>query len=69
MNVSLFYMELTVFAVSITGATAGVGLISGKAAVNWRSIRWIALGWIITIPVVATFSGLLTAIIAYGPHV
>ncbi|KAH7097558.1 putative sodium:inorganic phosphate symporter [Auriculariales sp. MPI-PUGE-AT-0066] len=52
----------------ITGATVGVGLVSGKGAVNWKAIGWIVLGWVITIPVVGTLAGVITSVIVYGPH-
>ncbi|KIV92870.1 hypothetical protein PV10_04134 [Exophiala mesophila] len=53
----------------ITGATVGVGLCSGTLrAINWRMIAWIYMGWFITLPVAATISGGLMAIIINAPR-
>ncbi|KAL8377154.1 hypothetical protein RB595_008027 [Gaeumannomyces hyphopodioides] len=53
----------------ITGATVGVGLCSGTwRTINWRMVAWIYMGWIITLPVAATFSGVLAGIIINAPR-
>ncbi|KLU85469.1 phosphate-repressible phosphate permease [Magnaporthiopsis poae ATCC 64411] len=53
----------------ITGATVGVGLCSGTLrTINWRMVAWIYMGWIITLPVAATFSGVLTGLIINAPR-
>lgn len=53
----------------ITGATVGVGLCSGTLrAINWRMIIWIYMGWFIPLPVAATVSGGLMAIIINAPR-
>ncbi|KAH6899345.1 sodium:inorganic phosphate symporter [Coprinopsis sp. MPI-PUGE-AT-0042] len=53
----------------ITGATVGVALCNGDIwATNWRAIGWIYLGWIGTVPVVATMSACLMGILLNAPH-
>ncbi|CAK9779351.1 putative Sodium:inorganic phosphate symporter [Cutaneotrichosporon oleaginosum] len=53
----------------ITGATAGVGIISGGfKAVNWRAFGWIFLGWVLTVPVAGTAAGCLTGLFINAPH-
>jgi sodium-dependent phosphate transporter len=53
----------------ITGATAGVGLVSGgPKAVNWRAFGWIFLGWVLTVPVAGTAAGCLTGLFINAPH-
>ncbi len=53
----------------ITGATMGVGLLSGRRAVNFKRFAQIFGSWVITVPTVGTVSGLLTAFIVYSPNV
>ncbi|KAK0708055.1 phosphate transporter [Lasiosphaeris hirsuta] len=53
----------------ITGATVGVGLVSG----NWRAINlplilWIYLGWLVTVPAAALISGCLMGVILNAPR-
>lgn len=53
----------------ITGATLGVALCNGDLKTfNWRGLGWIMMGWILTVPVVGTAAGCLTAIVLYSPH-
>ncbi|CAI7802204.1 unnamed protein product [Closterium sp. NIES-53] len=52
----------------IVGATVAVGLCNG----NWRAINWAMVavsgfGWILTLPLAGTASGLLYAILTRGP--
>lgn len=46
---------------TVTGAIAGVGLISGLEGSHWNTLKIIFLSWIITIPA----SGLVAAVIMY----
>lgn len=52
----------------ITGATMMVGMSSGMRSVNWRAFVKIFLGWMVTVPVVATWSGLIMAFIVSSPN-
>ncbi|BEJ16721.1 hypothetical protein CspHIS471_0601220 [Cutaneotrichosporon sp. HIS471] len=53
----------------ITGATAGVGLVSGgPKAINWRAFGWIFFGWVLTVPVAGTAAGCLTGLFINSPH-
>ncbi|KAH6913664.1 sodium:inorganic phosphate symporter [Coprinopsis sp. MPI-PUGE-AT-0042] len=53
----------------ITGATVGVALCNGDIwATNWRAIGWIYVGWIGTVPIVATLSACLMGILLNAPH-
>jgi sodium-dependent phosphate transporter len=53
----------------ITGATAGVGLVSGGwRAINWRAFGWILLGWVLTVPVAGTAAGCLLGLFINAPH-
>ncbi|KAK4056307.1 hypothetical protein OIO90_002751 [Microbotryomycetes sp. JL221] len=53
----------------IVGATIGVGLCNGDLkAVNWRAIGHVFLGWVLTVPIVGTLSGVLTGLILNAPH-
>ena len=53
----------------ITGATLGVALCNGDLKTfNWRGLAWIMTGWILTVPIVGTAAGCLTAIILYAPN-
>ncbi|KAL7412668.1 sodium:inorganic phosphate symporter [Mrakia frigida] len=53
----------------ITGATLGVALCNGDIkSFNWRGLAWIMSGWVITVPVVGTMAGCLTAVILYAPN-
>lgn len=38
-----------------SGAIVGIGIGSDRAEVNWRTLREIALAWILTIPAAALF--------------
>jgi phosphate/sulfate permease len=52
----------------ITGATAGVGLCSGKwNAVNWRLVAQCFFSWIVTVPFAALVSGLVFAFASRAP--
>jgi sodium-dependent phosphate transporter len=52
----------------ITGATAGVGLCSGKwNAVNWRLVAQCFFSWIVTVPCAALMSGLVFAFASRAP--
>ncbi len=53
----------------ITGATIAVGMMSGIRSVNWRRCLTIFGSWLVTVPVVALYSGLLFSFIAYSPTV
>lgn len=53
----------------ITGATAGVGLVSGgPKAINWRAFGYIVLGWVLTVPVAGTAAGCLMGMLLNAPH-
>ncbi|POY76087.1 hypothetical protein BMF94_0810 [Rhodotorula taiwanensis] len=53
----------------ITGATVGVALCNGDLrSVNWRAVAWIFAGWVLTVPVVGTISGLVCAMVLNAPH-
>ncbi|WRT66649.1 uncharacterized protein IL334_003608 [Kwoniella shivajii] len=53
----------------ITGATAGVGILSsGFRGVNWRAFGWIFMGWVLTVPVAGLAGGMLMGIILNAPH-
>lgn len=53
----------------ITGATAGVGLVSGgPKAVNWRAFGHIFLGWVLTVPVAGVAAGCLCGLFINAPH-
>ncbi|WVQ79651.1 hypothetical protein IAT38_001751 [Cryptococcus sp. DSM 104549] len=53
----------------ITGATAGVGIVSGGIkSLNWRAFGWILLGWVLTVPIAGTAAGCLLGIILNSPH-
>ena len=51
----------------ITGATLAVGMLNGLRGVNWRRFSTIFFSWLITMPVVGIYSGLLFAFIAGSP--
>ncbi|KAF8456804.1 phosphate transporter [Kalaharituber pfeilii] len=54
----------------IVGAIVGVALCNGDLkALNWRMIAWCYGGWILTLPVTATISGVLLGIIINAPYV
>lgn len=40
----------------------------GSGATNWRQVAFIFLGWVLTLPVVALMSGLLTAMALNVPQ-
>jgi len=53
----------------IVGATMAVGLCNGHyKSINWRMIGWCYMGWLITLPVTAIVSGVLTSIIINAPR-
>ncbi|ODO08395.1 solute carrier family 20 (sodium-dependent phosphate transporter) [Cryptococcus wingfieldii CBS 7118] len=53
----------------ITGATAGVGIVSGGVkSLNWRAFGWIFLGWVLTVPIAGTAAGCLCGIIMNAPR-
>ena len=51
----------------ITGATVGVGMLNGIKAVNWKRMASIFLSWLLTVPVVAIWSGLIFSFVVYSP--
>jgi solute carrier family 20 (sodium-dependent phosphate transporter) len=52
----------------ITGSTLGVALCNGDLkAFNWRNLAWIVSGWIITVPVVGTLSGVIMGMLINAP--
>ncbi|CAI5480935.1 unnamed protein product [Closterium sp. Yama58-4] len=52
----------------IVGATVAVGLCNGKwRAINWGMVAIAGFGWVITLPVAGTASGLLYAVLTRGP--
>eukprot|EP00038_Savillea_parva_P006518 m.164301 g.164301 ORF g.164301 m.164301 type:complete len:572 (+) comp12403_c0_seq1:156-1871(+) len=51
------------------GATAGVGLLEGKAGINKRTLLITIAGWILTLIVAGLGAGLLTAQGVYAPSV
>ncbi|WVQ77829.1 hypothetical protein IAR50_007522 [Cryptococcus sp. DSM 104548] len=53
----------------ITGATAGVGIVSGGVkSLNLRAFGWIFLGWVLTVPIAGTAAGCLCGIIINAPR-
>lgn len=53
----------------IVGATAGVGITSGGwRALNYRGFAWIVMGWVLTVPVAGTLSGVLLALFINAPR-
>jgi phosphate/sulfate permease len=53
----------------LTGALIGVGLMNGDAsAVNWKQIRKIGFGWLLTLPCAGLVAGLLCAAALNAPH-
>ena len=52
----------------ITGATIGVGVLSGVRAVNWMRMASIFLSWLVTVPIVAIWSGLIFGFSIYSPN-
>ena len=51
----------------ITGATMAVGLMNGASGVNWRRFATIFGSWLVTMPFVGIYSGLLYAFMASNP--
>jgi PiT family inorganic phosphate transporter len=47
---------------TVTGAIAGVGLISGVNGTNWKTLQKIFLSWLLTIPAAAILSGIVMLI-------
>jgi PiT family inorganic phosphate transporter/sodium-dependent phosphate transporter len=53
---------------TLTGAVVGVSLMNlDLGATNWRQLAYIFLGWVLTLPLVATLAGLLTAMALNAP--
>ncbi|ROT37339.1 phosphate transporter family protein [Sodiomyces alkalinus F11] len=53
---------------TLTGAVVGVSLMNMDfGATNWKQLAYIFLGWVLTLPCVATFAGLLTAMALNAP--
>ncbi|KAJ2080289.1 hypothetical protein H4R24_003164 [Coemansia sp. RSA 988] len=53
----------------IVGAVASIGLCNGSVrAVNWKTLGWCFLSWMITLPVVGLISGLLFAFASNAPN-
>ena len=53
----------------IVGATMAVGLCNGDyKSINWRMVSWCYFGWLITLPLTALVSAILTSIILNAPH-
>ncbi|KAG9252700.1 phosphate transporter family protein [Emericellopsis atlantica] len=54
---------------TLTGAVVGVSLMNlDLGATNWRQLAFIFLGWVLTLPCVATIAGLLTAMSLNSPR-
>ncbi|CAI5534545.1 unnamed protein product [Closterium sp. Naga37s-1] len=52
----------------IVGATVAVGLCNGNwRAINWAMVGLAGFGWILTLPLAGTASGLLYAVLTRGP--
>ena len=51
----------------ITGATMAIGMMNGLNGVNWRRFASIFGSWVVTMPLVGIYSGLLFAFIAGSP--
>jgi sodium-dependent phosphate transporter len=51
----------------ITGATMAIGLMSGLRGVNWKKFGSIFLSWLVTMPLVGIYAGLLFAFMAGSP--
>lgn len=51
----------------ITGATMAVGLMNGATGVNWRRFATIFGSWVVTMPLVGIYAGLLYAFMASNP--
>lgn len=52
----------------ITGATMAVGLLNGARGVNWRRFAEIFGAWVITMPIVGIWSGLIFLFMASNPN-
>jgi sodium-dependent phosphate transporter len=53
----------------IVGAAIGVVLCNGDIrALNWRMVSWCYFGWLLTLPIAGTISGVLMGIILNAPH-
>tara|TARA_R110002060_G_scaffold72338_1_gene80987 strand:+ start:2036 stop:2428 length:393 start_codon:yes stop_codon:yes gene_type:complete len=53
----------------LTGATVGVALMNfDAAAVNWKQLGFIFMGWVFTLPAAGLIAGLLTAMALNTPH-
>ena len=52
----------------ITGATMAVGLLNGARGVNWKRFAGIFLAWIVTMPFVGIYAGLLLLFLASNPN-
>jgi phosphate/sulfate permease len=54
---------------TLTGSVVGVSLLNlDWQATNWRQLAFIFFGWVLTLPVVGTISGLLTAMALNVPQ-
>ncbi|CAI5489496.1 unnamed protein product [Closterium sp. Naga37s-1] len=52
----------------IVGATVAVGLCNGNwRAINWAMVGLAGFGWVLTLPLAGTASGLLYAVLTRGP--
>ena len=51
----------------ITGATIFVGLLNGVRGVNWPRFGQIFFSWVVTMPIVGIYSGLLFLFLASNP--
>jgi len=51
----------------ITGATIAVGLLNGVRGVNWVRFGQIFLSWVVTMPIVGIYAGLLFLFLASNP--
>ena len=52
----------------ITGATIAVGLLNGLKGINWRRFAEIFGAWLITMPLVGIWSGLIFLFLASNPN-
>lgn len=52
----------------ITGATMAVGMLNGARGVNWKRFGGIFLSWIVTMPIVGIYAGLILLFLASNPN-
>ncbi|KAJ3373726.1 hypothetical protein HDU91_006055 [Kappamyces sp. JEL0680] len=51
------------------GATVAVGLCNGELrSINWRTVTWAMLFWVVTVPIVGLISGCLFLLLTAGPR-